>query len=374
MVYRSRRGSDWGAFAKGFSDAFAAMLKLNEDRRHNEALEAHWKRLEDIAGAKDPFYNGTFAGGKAGFREGVGQPIRGEDPEMRDHIIQWSQEHGKNPAEALAIWRQESSGGTNMVGDGQSSFGDFQFHFGGINPAMPHPGMGDDFKAATGIDMRTAYTDKEARFKAADFALERAASKGWGDWANSVKATGVPMRWSDAGKTETAKAEPTVDGKPAVTPVDVSGKEKAPEAKSPEAKTASLMGMMPGGEEPGPDVDEELRQGAEHYRALPEGRIEDRRKFDPTSGGEVDLGIRGRDVELDAKGRPTAYVSPEGRAWAASHMPASLPDVSPDANQSGAIPGGPVNLFEFHPGNILQSHPPGSATLGPVFPGPATGS
>ena len=271
MVYRSR-SADWGGFSKGFAEAFAAMMKLSEDKRHNEALETHWAHLEDIERMKlgaNPVYGANAASRAAhdSFKEGYGSaPSKGEDTEMRDHIIKWSQDHGKNPEEALAIWRQESSGGTNMVGDGGSSFGDFQFHFGGMNTSMPHAGMGDDFKQATGIDLRTDHS-KESRYKAVDFALDRASKKGWGDWANSVKATGVPISWS-GGKPATTTAEPTVDGKPAVTTI-VSPEEpaKGEKPKAEPAKT-SQADTLPTNQLAGGTDEEAMRIAVEENRKL----------------------------------------------------------------------------------------------------------
>jgi len=84
MVYRSR-GSDWGSFSKGFSEAFAAMMKLAEDKRHNEALEAHWARLDQIALANNPYANGVFGSGKGGFREGSGGSSYGAPRGVRNN-------------------------------------------------------------------------------------------------------------------------------------------------------------------------------------------------------------------------------------------------------------------------------------------------
>lgn len=71
-------------------------------------------------------------------------------------------------------------------GDGGSSFGPFQLHYGGINPAMPHAGMGDDFTKATGLDAR----DPSTWQKQVDFSLDHAKKHGWGNWMGA-KAAGV---------------------------------------------------------------------------------------------------------------------------------------------------------------------------------------
>ena len=232
----AHKGSHTGSFAKGFIDAFLAALKLSDMMEYHRARERYWdahrfpkdpkgadvrRAFEEGRGSHPGSFGGTSAGA-------------GEDEGMRNHIIQWSNDHGKNPDEALAIWRAESGGGTNMQGDkgadGQpSSFGDFQFHFGGINPAMPHPGMGDDFLKATGIDLRTD-NSRESRYKAADFALERASKSGWGDWKTSANKVGVSTtKWADA---KPADKPATTTAKASETPPADTAKYGGPNAKT----------------------------------------------------------------------------------------------------------------------------------------------
>ena len=69
-------------------------------------------------------------------------------------------------------------------GDGGSSFGPFQLHYGGINPVMPHAGMGDDFTKATRLDAR----DPSTWQKQVDFSLEHAKKRGWGNWMGATTA------------------------------------------------------------------------------------------------------------------------------------------------------------------------------------------
>ena len=242
----AHRGSHAGSFGKGFIDSMLASMRLVMQMEANAAHERHYQAMDKWIDWKmhnnggKPLTPGQYVGqGGEEFDKkygGGGSPIKGEDPEMRDHIIQWSQEHGKNPDEALAVWRQESGGGTNMQGDKgadgrPSSFGDFQFHFGGINPSMPHPGMGDDFKRATGIDVRTD-TSKEARFRAADFALDRASKHGWGDWATTANKLGISTtNWRDATPAEkpaTTTIASDKTGKPLPTDVGTDAPGSAP--------------------------------------------------------------------------------------------------------------------------------------------------
>jgi methyl-accepting chemotaxis protein len=68
----------------------------------------------------------------------------------------------------------------NTAGDENSSFGDFQLHFGGVSKTFPHAGMGDD-AARQGIDARNA-----ASWQAADtYALQEAAKNGWRAWSGA---------------------------------------------------------------------------------------------------------------------------------------------------------------------------------------------
>jgi len=71
-------------------------------------------------------------------------------------------------------------------GDGGSSFGPFQLHYGGINPAMPHAGLGDEFTRQTGLDAHDPATWQ----KQVDFSLDYAKNHGWGSWMGA-KAAGI---------------------------------------------------------------------------------------------------------------------------------------------------------------------------------------
>ena len=215
-----------GSFAQGFIDAF---LRARQMRMYQSFFNARMQYMNYIMRAStfDPqsqmFFNAKTnkfdspvyigPGGKsieessgpgAAYERGAEgykgptygeatKPAAGEDPEIRAHIINWSKEHGKDPTEALSMWRAESSGGTNMVGDGRSSFGDFQMHFAGINPKMPHAGLGDKMLEETGYDAR----DPQNRMRAIDFALSQAAQHGWGDWKTSQEKLGLGDKWNN---------------------------------------------------------------------------------------------------------------------------------------------------------------------------------
>lgn len=103
-----------------------------------------------------------------------------------DYIRRKAQALGIDPNVALRVEHHEGGAFNpnqpDQGGDGHSSFGPFQLHYGGVNPAMPHPGMGDDFTKATGLDARNAATWPQQ----VDFALGRAAQSGWSPWMGAA--------------------------------------------------------------------------------------------------------------------------------------------------------------------------------------------
>lgn len=251
-----KEGSHRGSFARGFIQAFLQAQRLQMQRQFFEA-RAEQIKLEERLKGYDPdtgkFWNPTGGpdgkgaydsnhwmgppwqptnpanAGDAAVVAGAGRsPGAGQtgniyqqgDPAVRDHIIQWANDHGKDPEEALKMWRQESASGTKMVGDGGSSFSDFQFHFGGMNnstPALAANGMGDDFLRDTGIDVRQPLT-QEQRFKAIDYALERANKVGWRpDWKTSADTLGFGSKWADAPSKATTTTTATTETAPAKT-------------------------------------------------------------------------------------------------------------------------------------------------------------
>lgn len=103
-----------------------------------------------------------------------------------DYIRQKAQALGIDPNVALRVEHHEGGafnpGAPDGGGDGGSSFGPFQLHYGGINPSMPHPGMGDDFTKATGLSAK----DPNTWHQQVDFALGRAAQSGWSPWMGAA--------------------------------------------------------------------------------------------------------------------------------------------------------------------------------------------
>ena len=63
----------------------------------------------------------------------------------------------------------------------EASYGDFQLH---VDPTGKRPGLGNEFKARTGLDP----ADPANWEKMNMFALDQARKKGWGDWMGAAKA------------------------------------------------------------------------------------------------------------------------------------------------------------------------------------------
>ncbi|WP_424362961.1 hypothetical protein [Methylocystis parvus] len=96
------------------------------------------------------------------------------DP-MSEYIVEAAARRGIDPAAALRVAKSE--GLNEYTGDGGSSFGPFQLHYGGVASGGNRvAGLGDDFTKATGLDARDPNTWKAQ----VDFALDHAAKHGWG--------------------------------------------------------------------------------------------------------------------------------------------------------------------------------------------------
>jgi hypothetical protein len=109
------------------------------------------------------------------------------DP-VSQYVASQASARGINPAVALAVFQHESSlNPATVPGDGGSSFGVAQLHYGGINPKMPNPGLGDAFTAATGMDARDPKTWREQ----VQFALDNVKDHGWSDYATTRDKLGL---------------------------------------------------------------------------------------------------------------------------------------------------------------------------------------
>ncbi len=113
---------------------------------------------------------------------GGGHTAYGSDIEGK--ITSAASKYGIDPKVALAVYRSEGASG--YTGDGGSSFGPFQLHMGGLSKKSPHSGLGDSFKAETGLDPR----DPKTVDSQIDYAMRHASQNGWGAWSGSRDSAG----------------------------------------------------------------------------------------------------------------------------------------------------------------------------------------
>lgn len=130
-----------------------------------------------------PFVGKTLAAGTPS--------LTGSNADVVAYIRQAAIKRGIDPNTALRVAGHEGLRGFDPTkvdrgGDGNSSFGPFQLHYGGINPQMPHGGLGDEFTKKTGLDARNSSTWKQQ----IDFALDQVRKGGWGPWMGA-RAEGI---------------------------------------------------------------------------------------------------------------------------------------------------------------------------------------
>ncbi|ENN86077.1 hypothetical protein RHSP_32076 [Rhizobium freirei PRF 81] len=134
-------------------------------------------------GKTTPFVGKTLAAGTPS--------LTGSNADVVAYIRQAAIKRGIDPNIALRVANHEGLRGFDPTkvdrgGDGNSSFGPFQLHYGGINPRMPHGGLGDEFTKKTGLDARNSSTWKQQ----IDFALDQVRKGGWGPWMGA-RAEGI---------------------------------------------------------------------------------------------------------------------------------------------------------------------------------------
>jgi hypothetical protein len=135
--------------------------------------------------------------------KGIGWP---SIPEAQAFGEQVGAQLGMAPGTASAMIGKEYGGPNNPVGDYGSSFGPLQLHYGGLSSQMPHPGMGNDFEAKTGLSAKDPSTWQQQ----IQFGLQTAAQGGWGPWATSRDKLGWDNRTGLGGNpTQLASAQPT---------------------------------------------------------------------------------------------------------------------------------------------------------------------
>lgn len=97
--------------------------------------------------------------------------------EIIDYIRKSAQARNISPDIALRV--AESEGLNQYTGDGGSSFGPFQLHYGNVaGGGNKVGGLGDVFTKTTGLNARDPSTIPQQ----IDFSLDQAAKGGWGPW------------------------------------------------------------------------------------------------------------------------------------------------------------------------------------------------
>lgn len=100
------------------------------------------------------------------------------DPKIvAEYIRQAAMRRGMDPDVALQVAKNEGLNG--YVGDGGSSFGPYQLHYGGVaKGGNAVGGLGDIFTKRTGLDARNPDTWQAQ----VDFSLDEAKRGGWKPW------------------------------------------------------------------------------------------------------------------------------------------------------------------------------------------------
>lgn len=178
------------AFQFGDMNTGVNLLKMKQDQDKIVAQrEADQSVLSSINGPVAPAANSPMS-------------LPGATPgtdEVSSYIVQAARARGIDPNIALQVAKSE--GLNKYVGDGGSSFGPFQLHYGGVaKGGNSVAGMGDDFTKATGLDARDPRTVNQQ----IDFALDRVKTGGWSPfhgWKGDPMAgigQGAPVQVADA--------------------------------------------------------------------------------------------------------------------------------------------------------------------------------
>ena len=201
-------------------------------------------------GAAAPTF-GAGAASAAGTSPGMGIPTSaaagrggnpaGYDPKATEALIRArAPAYGIDPDTAVAIARSE--GLNSYHGDGGSSFGPFQLHYGGVaKGGNAVGGLGDSFTKQTGLDARDPSTVPQQ----VDFSLSQAAKGGWEPW-HGRKTPGVNIGvWDGIGQTpKTAAGQlAAVPGSDAVPKAGVGNPDPGMVAAAPVATTTLAGGQ-----------------------------------------------------------------------------------------------------------------------------------
>ncbi|WP_158811072.1 hypothetical protein [Beijerinckia sp. L45] len=199
------------------------------------------KSAADMQGSMSKWLTPAAPGSAPAAPQPVAAPsTKGANPDVVSYIRQGLINRNMNPNVGLAVAAREGligfdPNGNPNLGDGGSSAGPFQLHYGNVAPGgNAAPGLGDDFTKATGLDARDPSTWQAQ----VDFALDHAAKNGWGAFHGAAKA-GIPA-FAGIGGQPGRGASQVAQGGPVAAPAqpDVS----ADNLPVPPSKPASLGG------------------------------------------------------------------------------------------------------------------------------------
>ena len=100
---------------------------------------------------------------------------------LRSYALQKAQQLGVNPKMVDHIGTNESQWQAGASGDGKSSFGPLQLHYGNVSDAYPRSGVGDAFTKETGLDAR----DPRTAYEQIDYGLNHMKNNGFGAWSTA---------------------------------------------------------------------------------------------------------------------------------------------------------------------------------------------
>lgn len=150
--------------------------------------------------ARDPSAPGAL--GPMAARSSGGAPAIPPNNDVAAYIQTAATQRGIDPQVALKVFTQESGLRPDAVGDGRSSFGPTQLHYGGVAAGGNSvPGLGDEFTKTTGLDARDPSTWKQQ----IDFSLDHVAKGGWGPW-HAAKNIGIQPMQGIGGPQQMAQA------------------------------------------------------------------------------------------------------------------------------------------------------------------------
>lgn len=242
---------------KALSGLMGSIQERQAIEGEQQAQAAHRQLLAQLltqsaspgaVGAAAPTF-GAGAASSAGTSPGLGIPTSaaasragnpaGYDPKATEALIRArAPAYGIDPDTAVAIARSE--GLNSYHGDGGSSFGPFQLHYGGVaKGGNAVGGLGDSFTKQTGLDARDPSTVPQQ----IDFSLSQAAKGGWEPW-HGRKTPGVNIGvWDGIGQApKTAAGQlAAVPGSDAVPKAGAGNTDPGLVAAAP-AATATLAG------------------------------------------------------------------------------------------------------------------------------------